>query len=86
MAKKAQAEEMAVMDQPETVEEQPQEAEALLSVVVKQPVAVVLVEALVPMWGDNEVVPIGTRYHLPAAAAEYLAGLGFVAILAEEAD
>jgi len=32
------------------------------------------------------VVSPGTRYHLPQATAEYLAGLGFVAILAEEAD
>ena len=66
MAKKQQAEETAVMDQP----------------------AVVLVQALVPMWGDKEVVPVGTRYYLPVEAAEKLAGIGFVAMATEneEAD
>jgi hypothetical protein len=54
--------------------------------VMDQQPAAVMVEALVPMWGDKDVVSPGTRYHLPQATAEYLAGLGFVAILAEEAD
>ena len=66
MAKKQQAEETAVMEQP----------------------AMVLVRALVPMWGDKEVVPVGTLYHLPVEAAEKLVGMGFVAVATEneEAD
>lgn len=44
---------------------------------------VVLVEALMPMWAAESVVPPGTRYHLPVETAEYLAGLGFVAIVEE---
>lgn len=81
MAKKAQE-----WDQPAVVEDQPAlepavvEDQPVESAVVDQPL--VMVRALVPMWGDNEVVPPGTRYHLPQAAAEYLAGLGFV--VAEE--
>lgn len=40
----------------------------------------VQVRALVPMWGADEVVPIGMVYGLPSEAAAYLAELGMVAI------
>ena len=76
MAKKTQVEEW---DQPAVVEddavEQPASVELML----------VMVEALMPMWAETDVVLPETRYRLPQATAEYLAGMGFVAILPEEA-
>lgn len=47
---------------------------------------VTLVEALVPMWGADVVVPVGTVYSLPAAAADDLAGRGMVRIIGGDAE
>jgi hypothetical protein len=40
-----------------------------------------LVEALVKMWAADEIVPVGTVYPLPAAAANDLASRGMVRII-----
>lgn len=43
------------------------------------PPALVRVRALVPMWGGDDVVPIGMEYGLPEDTALYLESLGMVA-------
>lgn len=54
--------------------------------VADAPPETVLVEALVPMWAEKDVVPVGTIYRLPPEAAQYLANLGFLRVLPEEAS
>jgi hypothetical protein len=67
MAKRQLDEDLTI--EPETVEPAPMSAPQLVQV-----------RALVPMWGNDEVVPVGMVYGLPAEAAAYLVELGMVAI------
>lgn len=43
----------------------------------------VQVRALMPLWGASQVVPVGTVYGLPPAAATMLAEMGMVALLGD---
>ena len=45
--------------------------------------SMVQVRALVPLWGHNEVVAVGTVYEQPVAAAERMAASGMVEMLGD---